>query len=50
MLIVVAATLVCLIVLYICYRALPLGRPVLLGIAAVVTALAGLLTAFTHLL
>jgi hypothetical protein len=35
--------------LYLCYRALPLGRGALLGLAAVITALGGLLAVFVHL-
>jgi hypothetical protein len=49
MVVVLAATTVCLVVLFICYRALPSGRGTLYGIAAVVSALATLLMAFTRL-
>jgi hypothetical protein len=49
MALVLAATTVCLVVLFICYRALPSGRGTLYAIAAVVSALATLLLAFTHL-
>lgn len=49
MVVILAATVICLCVLYLCYRALPLGRGALLGLAAVITALGGILTAFMHL-
>jgi hypothetical protein len=47
---IIAATIVCLAALFVSYRAIPSGRGALLGIAAVVSALATLLAAFTHLL
>ncbi len=49
MAVILAATVVCLCVLYLCYHALPLGRSVLLGLAAVITALGGVLAVFMHL-
>ena len=49
MVVILAATAICLFVLYLCYRALPLGRGTLLGLAAVITALGGILTVFMHL-
>jgi hypothetical protein len=50
MAIIVAVTVICLGVLYLCYRALPMGRGTLYGLAAVITALGGLVAALTHLL
>lgn len=50
MVVTLVVTLVCLCVLYLCYRALPLGRGTLYGLAAVITALGGLVVALTHLL
>jgi len=49
MLVILAVTAICLCVLYLCYRALPLGRGALYGLAAVISAL-GLVIALTHLL
>ena len=49
MAVILAATAICLCVLYLCYRALPLGRGTLLGLAAVITALGGVLAVFMHL-
>jgi hypothetical protein len=49
MAVILAATAICLSVLYVCYRALSFGRGALLGLAAVITALGGLLAAFMHL-
>lgn len=49
-LVVVVATVISLVVLFLAYRALPLGRGTLLGLAAVVSALGGLIAAFIHLL
>jgi hypothetical protein len=53
MLIVAVVTVISLMVLFLAYRALPLGRGTLLGLAAVITALggllAGLLAALTNL-
>jgi hypothetical protein len=52
-LIVAVVTVISLMVLFLAYRALPLGRGTLLGLAAVITALggllAGLLAALTNL-
>jgi hypothetical protein len=45
-----AVTIICLSVLFLCYRALPLGKGALLGLAAVITALVPLVAAFLHLL
>lgn len=45
-----AVTAICLCVLFLCYRALPLGRGALYGLAAVITALVPLVAAFLHLL
>jgi len=50
MLVILAVTAICLCVLYLCYRALPLGRGALYGLAAVISALGGLVIALTHLL
>jgi len=50
MFVILAATVICLGVLFLSYRALPLGRATLYGLAAVVSALATLLIAFAHLL
>jgi hypothetical protein len=50
MVIILAVTVICLAVLYLCYLALPMGRGTLLGLAAVITALGGLVAALTHLL
>jgi hypothetical protein len=50
MFIIVAVTVICLAVLYLCYLALPMGKGTLLGLAAVITALGGLIAAFVHLL
>ena len=50
MAIIASVTVICLFVLYLCYRALPLGRGTLYGLAAVITALGGLVAALTHLL
>jgi hypothetical protein len=50
MLIVVVVTVISLAVLFLAYRALPGGRGTLLGLAAVVSALGGLIAAFIHLL
>jgi hypothetical protein len=50
MVIIVVVTVISLCVLYLCYRALPMGRGTLYGLAAVVTALGGLVAALTHLL
>jgi hypothetical protein len=50
MFVILAATIICLGVLFVCYRALPRGRGALYGLAAVVSALATLLIAFAHLL
>jgi len=49
MVVILAVTAICLCVLYLCYRALPLGRGALLGLAAVITALGGIIAAFMHL-
>lgn len=48
MVITMAVTIICLGVLYLCYRALPMGRSTLYGLAAVITALGGLVAALTH--
>lgn len=50
MAVILAVTAICLFALYICYRALPLGRGTLYGLAAVITALGGLVAALIHLL
>jgi len=50
MVVISVVTGICLYVLYLCYRALPLGRGTLYGLAAVITALGGLVAALTHLL
>src|SRR5689334_2125189 len=50
MVVILAVTVICLCVLYLCYHALPMGKGVLLGLAAVITALGGLIAAFVHLL
>ena len=49
MIIILVITVICLCVLYLCYRALPMGRGTLLGLAAVITALGGLVAALLHL-
>lgn len=49
MALIVAVTVICLAVLYLCYLALPMGKGTLLGLAAVITALGGLIAAFVHL-
>ena len=50
MVVISVVTGICLYVLYLCYRALPLGRSTLYGLAAVITALGGLVVALAHLL
>jgi hypothetical protein len=50
MVIIVVVTVICLAVLYLCYLAMPMGRGTLYGLAAVITALGGLVAALTHLL
>ncbi len=50
MVIIVAVAVICLAVLYLCYLALPMGRGTLYGLAAVITALGGLVAALIHLL
>ena len=50
MALILAVTAICLCVFYLCYRALPLGRSTLCGLATVITALVGLVAAFVHLL
>jgi hypothetical protein len=49
MIVILVVTVICLCVLYLCYRAWPMGRGALLGLAAVITALDGLVTALLHL-
>jgi hypothetical protein len=48
--VILAVTVICLCVLYLCYLALPMGRSALYGLAAVITALGGLVAALAHLL
>jgi hypothetical protein len=50
MLVMLVVIIISLCVLYLCYLALPEGHGALYGLAAVVTALGGLLVALTHLL
>ena len=50
MLTIAAVTVICLVVLFVSCRALPGGNGTLLGLAAVISALAGLVVAFLHLL
>jgi hypothetical protein len=50
MLVILAVTAICLGVLHLCHRALEMDRGALFGLAAVLTALGGLVAALMHLL